>query len=297
MAYAADQSLPGSPLFGLDRAIEKARLKLSPNAATRVQLELNFAEERLQEADRLSARGDAQHLQDALAIYTSLISDAAHEAASQPGSDLVTVVDHRLSGYRTQIEALRIAPPQGSQQALDEALRASEPEFAVTPISPTEPSSDLTTTSPSGGSEGEHDQQVRAAACDMGREQPHIADLAALYGTTYDTILARFCGGESLGSINEAYSISQTTGVSVDDIFAMEQSGMSWGAIKQTLDSRGQGQGNSGQGQGNSNGGQGNGNGNGGQGNGNGNGNNGHSTPNPPGQSGDKDNNGKGHDK
>jgi hypothetical protein len=51
-AYAANASNPGDALHGLDIAMENVQLNLAPDVASKVQLQLEFASERLAEAQR-----------------------------------------------------------------------------------------------------------------------------------------------------------------------------------------------------------------------------------------------------
>jgi hypothetical protein len=60
-------------------------------------------------------------------------------------------------------------------------------------------------------------------------------NLAALYGVSYAEIMGWFCDGFGFGEIDLAYSLSQTSGVAVADIFAMRLAGMDWGEIMQQL--------------------------------------------------------------
>jgi ferric-dicitrate binding protein FerR (iron transport regulator) len=66
-------------------------------------------------------------------------------------------------------------------------------------------------------------------------KQPHALELAARYKVTYEEIMGWFCQHYGFGEIDLAYSLSLQTGVPVPDIFAMRQSGLGWGQIKQQL--------------------------------------------------------------
>src|SRR5207245_10732202 len=56
-AAASDNSLPGDPLYGIKLGVERARLATTFDSAARVRLELQFADVRLAEAQRLFAAG------------------------------------------------------------------------------------------------------------------------------------------------------------------------------------------------------------------------------------------------
>lgn len=65
--------------------------------------------------------------------------------------------------------------------------------------------------------------------------QPEATRLAERYGVTYEEIMTWFCLNYGFGEIDLAYSMSLESGVPVADIFAMRESGLGWGLIKQTL--------------------------------------------------------------
>ena len=58
LAYAADGAVPGDTLYGIDRAVEDFRLSWTFSPQTAARLQLNYAQERLAEAEKLLARGD-----------------------------------------------------------------------------------------------------------------------------------------------------------------------------------------------------------------------------------------------
>jgi hypothetical protein len=57
VAAASAQSLPGDPLYGVKRTVERAQLVLTFDARARAQLEGQFAEQRVEEARALTALG------------------------------------------------------------------------------------------------------------------------------------------------------------------------------------------------------------------------------------------------
>jgi hypothetical protein len=56
---ASADSLPGSPLFPIKRAMEEARLRLAPDAAAQAQVHLDIARARLRELETLRQRGQS----------------------------------------------------------------------------------------------------------------------------------------------------------------------------------------------------------------------------------------------
>jgi len=65
--------------------------------------------------------------------------------------------------------------------------------------------------------------------------QPEATRLAERYDVTYEEIMTWFCLNYGFGEIDLAYSMSLEADMPVADIFAMRDSGMGWGLIKQTL--------------------------------------------------------------
>ena len=75
------------------------------------------------------------------------------------------------------------------------------------------------------------------AGCEAGdSEQPEGMVLAERYGVPYAEIMNWFCQGYGFGQIDLAYDLARSMGVPVEEIFAMNESGMGWGLIKQTLE-------------------------------------------------------------
>jgi hypothetical protein len=64
---------------------------------------------------------------------------------------------------------------------------------------------------------------------------PKGMELAETYGVSYDEIMGWFCSGYGFGEIDQAYALSQETGIPVEDIFAMREAGLGWGEIKGEL--------------------------------------------------------------
>ena len=79
VAYAADGAVPGSPLYGLDRAIEKVQWQLTSSPAGQAQLGLSMAEERLLELQTLAA---ARAAEDLLQIAGASYGESVHQAAA-----------------------------------------------------------------------------------------------------------------------------------------------------------------------------------------------------------------------
>lgn len=73
-------------------------------------------------------------------------------------------------------------------------------------------------------------------ACVGADPQPTGMKLAARYGVPYEEIMGWFCKHYGFGEIDLAYSLAQASGKTVEEVFAMREAGMGWGAIKQQLE-------------------------------------------------------------
>jgi len=62
-SVAAKSAIPGDALYTLKMTVEKTQLKLSKEASTRAQLKISFAEERLQEIQKLVEEGKYLEIQ------------------------------------------------------------------------------------------------------------------------------------------------------------------------------------------------------------------------------------------
>lgn len=202
LAYAADGAAPGDALYPLDRALEEAQLRLTIRSTHALTLRLRFAAERLDEAARLLAAGNAVHVQQALADYDALVAEARQSA--EPTS--LPLVGAALGDQQVQLVGLLLAAPPEAQTAVEDALDAAS----------------LPAAHP-------------GAPCEAAQVQPALTALAARYGASYDDLLARFCAGYGVGTISRAYRLSAESGVAVEEIFARREAGQSWGAIQQEL--------------------------------------------------------------
>ncbi|MDT9594797.1 DUF5667 domain-containing protein [Nocardioides zeae] len=93
MAYAAQDALPGDPLYGVKRTLEGARGSISLTDASKGQVTLRHAEQRLAEVQGLVARDDsasAAQVSDALTTFSEQAEEAGDlllAAAVSDGSD------------------------------------------------------------------------------------------------------------------------------------------------------------------------------------------------------------------
>ncbi len=127
---ASAESLPGSPLFSVKRAVEEARLLLSPGPDAQTQVRLDIARERLRELEKLRARGQesdeaVQGLALALGRLEEHLRARSDDQPLPPG--LVSQIEElseRL-GIQGEIEPVRPQQPRG-QAVRQLAARARE---------------------------------------------------------------------------------------------------------------------------------------------------------------------------
>ncbi len=252
VVYASDGAAPGDALYGVDLAVEQARLGLTANPGRAVQLQLGFANERLEEAEELIGEGDMEHLGEALGGYGRIISSVVHTIHSAEGLDeeeLTDLLEGELARHGARLGH--------TVEQMEQTQEGDEPG---------------------------------ADFCVGADPHPVAQALDELYeNVSYEDIMGWFCDGNfGFGEIALALQTSEETGMLAGDILGMRSEVGGWGQVWRELDlTRGnrpdhagqpeepgqqgnQGQGSQGQGQGQGNQGQGQGQGNQGQGQGRG---------------------------
>jgi hypothetical protein len=97
LVTAADAAGPGDLLFGLDLAVEEFRLQLTSDEEAEAKLRLEFASERISEAEfELEVEGDIQDIEAALAA-----------------------LDEAIAGLRPLLDQLTLEQQAGIQEAID----------------------------------------------------------------------------------------------------------------------------------------------------------------------------------
>lgn len=140
VAYAADGSLPGDPLYGVDRAIESLRLSLTTSPLRRAELALANAEERLAELQILATTGStADDFESALEGYGASIALAAKELAQGEADGdeasaeaLAALLGEALAVQHQVLSGVRDKVPAPGQAAIDRAIEGSRATFDAT---------------------------------------------------------------------------------------------------------------------------------------------------------------------
>src|SRR5574341_2009139 len=107
-AYAANASSPGDVLYGLDLAMENVQLNLAPDVSSKVQLRLEFASERLAEAQATFSENDVADGLEAMNEYGAEISAIAQLIGSSDGADqeaLASLLEARSEEHTSELQS------------------------------------------------------------------------------------------------------------------------------------------------------------------------------------------------
>lgn len=133
---AAQQALPTDFLYPIKLASEKARLALTVTKSARVNVRLQHADERLNEASVLSQRrGPAQVVAETLARYEGEVRGVAELAAvaTERGdtTDLPLLVRFKLVQQQRQLERLHDRTPDDAEEDEAKTSRPQAEQVAV----------------------------------------------------------------------------------------------------------------------------------------------------------------------
>ncbi len=107
LAYAADDALPGQPLYGLDRAVEQLQLLITNDPQAEMALRLQLAEERLEEAQQLAERGQMEAVAELLQEYMAEVRFAQNALQLQVNPPSETFAHSVRRALQEQREAVR----------------------------------------------------------------------------------------------------------------------------------------------------------------------------------------------
>lgn len=124
VAWAASESLPGTPLYPVKLSIEEARLTLASSPYARVSLALRFAEERVEEIQALAEAG-LPVPEEVVTRMELHLGQALMEAMAAPEGErlgLLERVAERTQRQAQVLEQVRAGAPEHAQPALSHAL-------------------------------------------------------------------------------------------------------------------------------------------------------------------------------
>jgi len=139
VAYAAGGAAPGDFLYRFDTAMEAVQLAFAPDKGRRARIELQFADERLEEIVQLITRGGPpENVQIAANSYGQTVQAASKDLAalaaageSEEVSDLALIFYESLSVHGQVLEELKHEVPDSARSAIDLAQSVSEQGKAV----------------------------------------------------------------------------------------------------------------------------------------------------------------------
>ncbi len=200
--YAADAAVPGDPLYGIDQAVESARLGLTHRPESVMRLLLSLADERLLEAEELAAQQDEGNLGLALDNYGATVASLAQTLGTVEGADraaLTALLDNTFSNHERRLT--RILGP---------AVAADEGEEA--------------------------EEEDGAEYCVGADPHPTAQALAETYGVPYEEVMGWFCeDGYGMGEIEHILQTAEATGKSVAEVMEMKAQLGGWGQVWQEL--------------------------------------------------------------
>ncbi len=261
VAYAANASNPGDALHGLDLAMENIQLNLTPDVASKVELRLQFASERLKEAQATFDKGDTTDGEEALNEYGTEISAAAQLVGGAGGADqdaLATLLQTAQGVHQTVLTQLLDKVPDQAKEAIQKAIDASgnsgkpenvgkpdqtgkpdgvgnpngtgKPDNTGKPSDAGNPNStnDSNNTDSSSGNGNSNGVGVDVSACAKSISNENAQALAALakqHGVDYQYVLDNFCATGTLEKVQEMLSSNPNTPGKPTDVPAGPPSG------------------------------------------------------------------------
>lgn len=222
-AYAANASRPGDFLHGLDLAMENAQLNLAPDVWSKVQLRLEFASERLAEAqEKFGENAPADGL-EAVHEYGTEISAIARLVGSADGADqeaLTLLVDTAQGVHEEVLTSLLDTVPEQAKESIQKALDASHPPEDMPGFAPGDPNTSNSVRTPDnvGTSNGpgapdgvgapdtvdNPGDDIRACATSLSKETAQaLVVIAKEHGVDRQYVLENFCRLGTLEQIRE----------------------------------------------------------------------------------------------
>jgi len=125
---ASQNSIPGDTLYPIKNTLEQTRLSLTRSSDARVELQLEFAEQRLQEIESLIEEGRFQNIQPAAQAFEEHIMIALEElnalAEEDPSlaNELMTEITASLSRYASALGDMAGRVPEPVRSDLEDTI-------------------------------------------------------------------------------------------------------------------------------------------------------------------------------
>ena len=123
VAQASNNSLPGDPLYGVKRGIERAALVVSPSAEGDAEILLRHAERRLAEVEELVRRGRSGDIGPAVAGYQEALQNSLEIGSSK--NAVLGDLESALDKHEQVLLAVLEKAPEQAFPALNSALENS----------------------------------------------------------------------------------------------------------------------------------------------------------------------------
>jgi len=126
---AAQSAIPGDALYPVKTTLEQTRFSLARNAALRAELQLEFADLRLDEIELLIAQGRSQNLQAATQAFEAHIQNALAEIEVISGvnpalaADLMEEITGSFSDYSDTLGSLLNDIPEPLRSEVERIIR------------------------------------------------------------------------------------------------------------------------------------------------------------------------------
>lgn len=127
--YAAEQALPGAPLYGVKLAVEQVRLAAAVDDESKVQVELDIASRRLAEVERALQLGDQNAVQAAATRYSATVQDTEariERLAERSDPQLTEKLEANLDRHQRVLATAVAQAPPSAKQPLEEARSNAE---------------------------------------------------------------------------------------------------------------------------------------------------------------------------
>lgn len=125
VAKAADGAVPGDSLYLVDLAVEDLELNFAATPQERLGLQLQYADERIGEAEQLAQQGDANHLEEAVTKYEELVAEARAQLPAANGNS-EQALQQSLSVHEARLLELLDKVPEQARSGIERAIAASQ---------------------------------------------------------------------------------------------------------------------------------------------------------------------------
>jgi len=131
-AYASQSALPGDALYPIKTSLEVTQISLANDAYVKAQLNLEFAQKRMNEITGLLAQGRSKDVEFASSEFEHYIQNAMEATqivlASDPerGAELSKLVSQALLDYAVALKSILVDAPEVVRPSVEKAILISQ---------------------------------------------------------------------------------------------------------------------------------------------------------------------------